>query len=65
MVPILMKMILLKVGFIRSLESLKKRKLKSSAVPTIQLGAGKGTEEKAPRRAAVKRERTRVSKPMS
>ena len=45
----------------------KKRKLKSSAVPTtcIQLGAGKSTEEKAPRRAAVKRDGTRVSKPVS
>ena len=43
----------------------KKRKIKSSAVPTIQLRAGKSTEEKAPRRAAVKRERTRVSKPVS
>ena len=45
--PILMKLILLKVGCIRSLESQKKKKkLKSSAVPTIQLGAGKTLRKK-------------------
>ncbi|XP_072175107.1 uncharacterized protein [Diadema setosum] len=39
----------------------KKRMLKSSAVPNIQLGAGpSSSEEKTPRRAAVKRERMRV-----
>ena len=45
----------------------RKRTLKSSAVPTIQLGAGPSSEKKPPRRAdpraAAKRERMRVSRP--
>ena len=41
----------------------KRRLLKSSAVPTLQLGAGPSSEEKPPRKAAAKHERMRVSRP--
>lgn len=61
-VPISTKTTSLKVGYIRSLGSLKKQKeTKIFSCTNYSAGAGKGTGEKAPRRAAVKRERKMAS----